>query len=328
MGSRLEKTNIRFVMETSSCGKTDTFVQSLLGRVCGYNSRPDIKVYIKNLDEAELRKFIALHEGDFKSLPSNAMNMIKTTKTRSPIKPIRITLDENPSACLAINVLQELDHLHHQNTPEDMEIILPIIRDIANAFAKLSHVRSDAEKNMAIHWKQHKSGAIYEVAMPKIEQAWRNGDAQCEFGEGAGVCATENEVVVWQKNRHLYITMQIEKGIVSVTTKREVFCSEIVQGATFLVPSSTRIDTMELERVLDALIEASRELGSPKITSNGNGEYILFNQIVFDYLQTIILPKWESQGVIIKTRKVGGRKPAGLIDIRLAEITWNKPVRL
>ena len=323
MGKKLDKTHLRICVETS-CGKTDTLLQSLIGRVCGYNSRPDIFIYVKNLPLDELEKYNLLHEGVLTSIPSKAMNVVRTTKTRSALKPIRITLDKDPEACLARNVLQELDHLEHQNSEEDMAIALPIIRRLAIAFTTAD--RSPEEKKMAKHWIQHKQGAVYKTAMPLIEEAWRTGTAQCEFGSGAGVSATEDEVVVWRKKRHLYITMQVEKGIVPITTKREVFCRETADGgATFLVSPATRKDPKELEKALDALIEASRELGAPKLTSNGFGEYILLTEPVFEYLQTTILAKWKSQGVVIKTKKV--RKPAGMTDVRLSEITWTKPAR-
>ena len=325
MGKKLDKTHLRVCMETST-GKTDTLLQSLIGRVCGYGSRSDILIYVKNLPLEELEKYNRLHEGDLTSIPSKAMNVVHSSKTRSALKPIRITLDEDPEACLARNVLQELDHLQHQNSEEDMAIALPIIRKLAAAFAKMPSERSPEEKKMAKHWIQHKQGEVYRAAMPLIEEAWRTGTAQCDFGSGTGCSATENEVVVWRKKRHLYITMQVEKGIVPVTTKREVFCRETADGgATFLVSPATRKDAKELEKALDSLIEASRELGAAKLTSNGFGEYILLTEPVFEYLQTTILAKWKSQGVVIKTKKV--RKPAGMTDVRLSEITWTKPPR-
>jgi hypothetical protein len=319
MGKKLDKTHLRVCMETSS-GKTDTLLQSLIGRVCGYNSRSDILIYVKNLPLDELEKYNKLHEGVLTSIPSKAMNVVRTTKTRSSLKPIRITLDEDPEACLARYVIEKIDHLQHENSVEDMAIALPIIRRLATAFATLPADRSPEEKKMAKHWIQHKQGGIYKAAMPLIEEAYRTGTAQCEFGSGAGCSATEDEVVVWRKKRYLYITMQVEKGVVPVTTKREVFCRETVDGgATFLVSPATRKDTLELKKALDALIEASRELGPGKLTSNGFGEYILLTEPVFDYLQTLAA-EWKTKGVILKTKKV--RKPAGMTDVRLSEISW------
>ena len=120
--------------------------------------------------------------------------------------------------------------------------------------------------------------------------------------------------------------MQVEKGVVPVTTKREVFCRETADGgAMFVVPPTTRKDHLELKKALDALIEASRELGPGKLTSNGFGEYILLTEPVFEYLQTLAA-QWKTKGVILKTKKV--RKPAGMTDVRLSEISWTQPSRL
>jgi hypothetical protein len=327
MGKQVAKTHVRFVMETS-CGKTDTLLQSLLGRMCGYDSRPDILVYIKKLPLEELEKYNQLHEGVFTSIPSKAMNIRSSNvlKTRFPLKPIRITLDVDPEACLARNVLQMLDQLEHQNSEEDMAVALPIIRSHAEAFAKLPSDRSVKEKKMAKHWLQHKQGKVYKLAMPHIEEAWRTGTAQCEFGSGAGVSATEDEVVIWRNKRHLYIVMQIEKSmidaqVVPVTTKREVFCRETADGgATFSVSPATRNQPLEMEKALNSLIEASRVLGPAKFTSNGYGEYILLTEAVFAHIQTLA-ETWKHQGVFIKTKKV--RKPVGMTDVRLSEITWS-----
>jgi len=322
MGKQLEKKYLRVCVETSS-SKTDTLLQSLIGRVCGYRSSPTILIYVKNLPEEQIQRFIDLYKGDITSIPSNAMNVVHSTKSRSPLKPIRITLEEDPEACLARSVLQKLDELEHQNTAEDMAMALPIIRRHAEAFAKMPSDRSLEEKKYAKHWIQHKQGKVHKQVLPLIEEAWRTGTARCEFGGGAGVSATEDEVVIWRKKHHLYITMQIEKGIVPVTTKREVFCKETVEGgAMFAVPARTRKDPFELKKALDALIEASRELGPGKLTSNGNGEYILLTEPVFDYLQALAA-EWKTKGVILKTKKV--RKPAGMTDVRLAEITWTQP---
>ena len=321
MGKQVVKTHVRLVMETSS-GKTDTLLQSLLGRMCGYNSRSDILIYVKNLNLDELEKYNILHEGVLTSIPSKAMNVVHSSKTRKPIKPIRITLGEHQDECNAANVLEHLDHLEHQNSEEDMEIALPIIRRICE----------EVQRGDSSHWKSHgklrhtSKNKIYNKNLPLVEKAWREGLFQCKFGYGAGADDGSDEVVVWETDRYLYIVMQIEREHqVPITTEREVFCRETTDGgAIFRVSPLTRKDTAELEKTLDAFIEASRELDVPVLTSNGYGEYMLFTEQVMTHLETI-LKKWKKQGVTITVKKVTGRKPAGLTDIRVAEITWTKP---
>ena len=324
MGKQVVKTHVRLVMETSS-GKTDTLLQSLLGRMCGYNSRSDILIYVKNLNLDELEKYNILHEGVLTSIPSKAMNVVHSSKTRKPIKPIRITLGEDSDECNAVNVLEHLDHLEHQNSEEDMEIALPIIRRICE----------EVQRGDSSHWKSHgkrrafSKNKIYNKNLPLVEKAWREGLFQCKFGYGAGADDGSDEIVVWETDRYLYIVMQIEREHqVPVTTEREVFCRETTDGgAIFRVSPLTRKDPAELEKTVDAFIEASRELDVPVLTSNGYGEYMLFTEKVMTHLETI-LKKWKKQGVTITVKKVTGRKPAGLTDIRVAEITWTKPPQM
>lgn len=334
MGKRIIKTYLRAGIETSKKINTDTLLQGLLGRCCGYDSRDDIIIYVACLNLVELERFIALSEGDLTAIPSRAMNMSKgrEIKTRVPIKPIRIPLDEDPEACIARGILQSFDSFEHQNTDETMEIVLSTIRKIAEASAKIKTERSKEERKLARRLVRHKSGNVYKEALPKVRDAWTNGIECCEFGSGAGACATEDEVVVWVDKKCLYITMQIEhltlerQHIVPKTNKREIFCKEREYGGvTFLVSPSTRNDPIEFEKCLDSLIEASRELGSPTLTSNGHGEFLLLSDEVFDYLQTVVVPKWNAQGIIISFKKVTGRKPKGVSDVRLSEITWKIP---
>ena len=76
--------------------------------------------------------------------------------------------------------------------------------------------------------------------------------------------------------------MQIDMESVPVTTKKEVFCRETTDGgAIFRVSPLTRKDPSELEKTIDAFIEASRALDVPVLTSNGYGEHMLLTEDVF-----------------------------------------------
>ena len=277
MGKKLDKTNLRLCVETS-CGKTDTLLQSLIGRVCGYNSRPDIFIYVKNLPLDELEKYNRLHEGDLTSIPSKAMNVVHNTKTRVPIKPLRFKVGQHPDELLVENVLDGLSHLEHENSVETMAIVLPIIRRIC----------AEVKAGNSEHWKAHgknrngKRNKIYTATFKQVEEAWEKKEAKCKFGYGAGASDTEDEVIIWESDRYIYITMQIDMESVPVTTKKEVFCRETTDGgAIFRVSPLTRKDPSELEKTIDAFIEASRALDVPVLTSNGYGEHMLLTEDVF-----------------------------------------------
>lgn len=91
MGKNLEKEHILFVMETSKRSNTDTILQGLLGRVCGYSKGSDnIDVYLhqKIVNSGEIQRYIDLTDGE-QIIPSKACNIVNTTmvKTLHPIIP-------------------------------------------------------------------------------------------------------------------------------------------------------------------------------------------------------------------------------------------------
>ena len=95
MGKNLEKRHILFVMETAKNSNTDTVLQGLLGRVCGYSpGSKDIDVYLhdKIIKSGELQRYIELTEGQ-EIIPSKARNLSKTTiiKSKHPIVPFMVS---------------------------------------------------------------------------------------------------------------------------------------------------------------------------------------------------------------------------------------------
>jgi hypothetical protein len=94
MGKNLEKEHVLFVMETCKTSNTDTILQGLLGRICGYSigsSSVDVYLHRKIVDSGELQRYVDLTEGDM-IIPANACNLAKTTviKTLHPIVPILV----------------------------------------------------------------------------------------------------------------------------------------------------------------------------------------------------------------------------------------------
>ena len=76
MGKVVPKEHIAFVMETASASKTDTLLQGLLGRVCGYGIDSDIYIYIHN---ELLTKKTGL-TGEFVSICGQTIRIGKTTE--------------------------------------------------------------------------------------------------------------------------------------------------------------------------------------------------------------------------------------------------------
>ena len=358
MGKHVIKLYIGFVIETTY-SKTDTILQGLLGRMCGYDSREDIMIYIFKYDNQKegLDRYIDFHDGNDKSIAKRAMNIREIKDKLHPTIPSKIVFGPDPEGpdpegpdpedCIIRRVLEKIEESHYSSLEEnaiyqsnsqqvwDDVIVTRILR---NGRARLipPSERSDEEKILASLFKIHKQGRVYEEALPKVEEAWRQNTEQCAFGSGAGAGVSDDEVIIWSKviNKGeineiniCYIAMQyadINYVQVPKTTQKEIFCiHNTTGGAEFSVPRETRTQPYKLEEVIDALIEASRLLDPPVLSSNGHGNHILMNEEVFEYFKRVIEEKWKPQ-TTIRCKMVSGRRPAGMTDVRIASITWTK----
>lgn len=100
MGKNLQKSHVLFVFETAKNSNTDTVLQGLLGRVCGYadgSERIDVWLNSKIINSREIDRYIDMTDG-VEVIPRKAMNLEKTTAVKSmhPIIPIHI-----PDVCNA-----------------------------------------------------------------------------------------------------------------------------------------------------------------------------------------------------------------------------------
>jgi hypothetical protein len=98
MGKVVPKQHIAFVMETAKNSKTDTVLQGLLGRMCGYHEYADIAVYLHEniVRRGDLQRYVQLCNGEF-VLPGNATNLVGKTRVTTdlyPIVPIRISRED------------------------------------------------------------------------------------------------------------------------------------------------------------------------------------------------------------------------------------------
>jgi hypothetical protein len=84
MGKRIPKTYISFVMETSKNPNSDVLLQGLLGRMCGYHTNEEIKIYVsenflkKHSGMNELERYIQMMETeseDISVMPQKACNL-------------------------------------------------------------------------------------------------------------------------------------------------------------------------------------------------------------------------------------------------------------
>lgn len=108
MGERIVKDHILFCLESSHGSKTDTLMQSLLGRCCGYHTNDRIQFYFDNqfLTSGEIERFIAMSD-DNDIIPYKAMNM-KSTYIPKP-KPVSHLFDIVPITLTVPVPLQKND---------------------------------------------------------------------------------------------------------------------------------------------------------------------------------------------------------------------------
>ncbi len=118
MGKNMQKKHLLFVFETAKKSATDTILQGLLGRSCGYSEGSDrVYVFIANkiIESKEIDRYIELWDNDgITILPNNANNLIanKETKYKHPIIPFAIenvfnTTDSNKTVMRKVRNLLE-----------------------------------------------------------------------------------------------------------------------------------------------------------------------------------------------------------------------------
>jgi hypothetical protein len=102
MGEVVDKTHVLFGMETSANANTDTILQSLIGRCCGYKPNKSTVLYIpdKITKNGELERYVDFISGvqrdqKIKVLPKNAKNLVKSSIKNltklTPIIPLKVT---------------------------------------------------------------------------------------------------------------------------------------------------------------------------------------------------------------------------------------------
>jgi len=341
MGHVVTKTYVSFAMETSK-GKTDTILQGLLGRFCGYDSS-GTHVYIKELVMDELQRFIDMHNG-VETTPVRGANIVGfTVKTRTAIIPIRVRRSDE--AEMANDILMALDDGRMENHNNN-RYIEPVIRKICSAKMQPPERMTEEEKVDADNFKFHADGvrrlahreALRQEALNAIRHAFETKSRSFVLGPGYGASGKRDEVVVHQDRTYNYIIVYVPydtEPVVQVphTTRREVFCRETSKpeykgsgGFVCKIKESTRTDAKELRTTLNTCTSYARNFGENfeeypnRITNNGT-DCIRLTEEVFGQLETIAL-NLRANGVVLAWKKKGGRKPVGCDDVRLSEISW------
>lgn len=201
MGTVVPKNHLAFLFETSTSSKTDTLLQGLLGRACGYHQNDSLVVYINRdlLNSGEIQTYIDFCGGSEESVPENAKNVVrdeesvpiisKGNKKLSPVIPIHI-----PRRCITVefketeNLVKDvLDALQTDDEVIQNNHNTEIIKQ--KIIQELQQVLDSETKKININKRKiSKANKTFKDAPSKILKAIQNRKP-AKLGSGCGGCS-------------------------------------------------------------------------------------------------------------------------------------------
>ena len=201
MGTVVPKNHLVFLFETSTSSKTDTLLQGLLGRACGYHQNDSLVVYINRdlLNSGEIQTYIDFCGGSEESVPENAKNVVrdeesvpiisKGNKKLSPVIPIHI-----PRRCITVefketeNLVKDvLDALQTDDEVIQNNHNTEIIKQ--KIIQELQQVLDSETKKININKRKiSKANKTFKDAPSKILKAIQNRKP-AKLGSGCGGCS-------------------------------------------------------------------------------------------------------------------------------------------
>jgi hypothetical protein len=360
MGKNIKKSHLLFVFETSKAPASDTILQGLLGRSCGYLSlndpSNDVIVYLsaKVVNSGELERYVELwNNPNICIIPRKANNLTeKQLKDTRPIIPIIITRDRNIS---------------QTNNEKDIKA------DVFDAL--FNHRERIRNKNTNAHFEEvcgkygelyGKNGGIHAFYLdskkktrgPDKAEALRSSFTSAtsrDFGSGCGHSSDGLQVNIWiNKNIEghdteiFYITSVVAIGedehlnfLIPKTTRREVFAHCLEDGTSIecnggmpkLLSPATSEDWVAMCDELSDFVEVSRDTAYYKgvislgTDENGEPKGIIVKPQVLKELEKggrIYKFIWK-MGAELRVERSRGRVPKSIQGegfIKLASIKW------
>jgi hypothetical protein len=281
MGKNLPKKHVLFVMETAKNSKTDTVLQGLLGRVCGYaegSELIDVYLHHKIIKSKEIDRYISLidaisREGVIKFIPTKGKNItVGKFSKNEPIIPIRITRNRTISSTndrkyIVDDVLDALTTRSRLENKNDYRAFEEVRSKLVAAF---NQDTSRIKIGYLVKGKKTRN----EILASKLRNAFQQGVPEM-FGSGCGIDAEGLEINIWVPGKiegfskeEFYITayvvkQNLEDFWVPATTKKEVFAhrledgTEVVANGGFVIPlpNKTAYDIDEMQEEICEFIE-------------------------------------------------------------------------
>ena len=268
-------------METARNSKTDTVLQGLLGRVCGYaegSELIDVYLHQKIINSGEIDRYIEMIEGIRTRgvicvIPSKAKNIAPGRFSKNePIVPIRITRDRtrfptNDRSHVIADVIDAFTNgvrLDNKNSDR----VLDEVR------CKLMAAFRQDKSRIKVGYLEEGKKTRNEILASKLQSAFQRGEPEM-FGSGCGIDFQGLEINIWFpksitgfSTEEFYVTAHVVKecldvDMVPTTTKREVFAhrledsTEVVANGGFVIPLSheTADNVAAMLSELDEFIE-------------------------------------------------------------------------
>jgi hypothetical protein len=351
MGKNLEKAHVLFCFECSRNPKTDTLVQGLLGRVCGYSKNSEnIDVYIsdKIQKNGELERFVQLYK-DGISVPKKGRNIKGDNGVSNRIPVSLMKIDKR---------LTSVAHFGDSHLDEDVRAAFNENKvenkNDSELFAKIAEIVDNPETEFFTHILDKKN-KTYKNMPREIKESFENGTPF----RGVNGCGFKSsnplQVNLWVvenaeglRKGDVYVDCYVPdlnpRNAMPTTTKREVFAHKLEDESTLIANGSFSINLRPetSESVADMFDDLSYlvrvSVCSVLPTSNGvhsnqdretnesNGIYVTMD--VYEGLKKngcIYNAINNEYGVELKICKARGCVPKALKDrglLRLASIKW------
>jgi hypothetical protein len=238
MGKEVPKQHIVFCIETAKTSKTDTLLQGLIGRMCGYYLH-DIDIYIheKILESKELETYAAFAEGG-QVIPSKAMNLksgIKKTNTKggNPIIPLKISAqdldisftDNNRDILIwTVKRFCSTNQVINYNNPEQTAEIMDKINRLEN-------------NNFLIHNIENRNKS-HRLCPKRMDETF-NKKLPGGPGSSMNVRADGEQISLMYFNQD-YPNFNFEKGCVFIYTTTQVSGPNTVKEVFAKMPKTNR----------------------------------------------------------------------------------------
>jgi len=358
MGKQVKKQFVLFCLETSKAAKTDTILQGLLGRCCGYDSSPSIQIYIRgnlavkkspvmvkvngalqqkksfiagklvpmwcyekiDLVIEDIKRFIALHEGQA-STPFRGANMTGNGELKSmiPVK-VRLTKDDMVDLYDDFNPLET--DIKKLSQPELRRILKQSVFEKNTDNGEIARILS-----LATDFKVHNTT---RKNLDALEKEFVDGNIHTKLGSGLGVTKDQLAIFPDKKNKCLYIIFAMP-GTIGETTGREVFSKKIpdnvytVNGELGVkIPATIAVDADIFISVISECVQLSR--GANHLIVPNFISPIKLGIFLTDDIFAKIQPDGEiyqallKLGIVLHYKRAPG--PRGTSGVRLSRISW------